>query len=210
MVEVPVFVATKIDHSLHNLSAGDAEQKKRTVLGNLPRLVAQAGPLTASLPADDPLVIAGKAVTDVSAAAWVKGVDKNASDVLQADAAFIEICQNVYNRAREASMIVRMFETHQKKLTPEKRTEANYIMQEMRTEIRRVIETVEQLGTVKAVPVGDAARLQIEAAILALEHSIRLAPHVARGIPQGLITRFRAEFSERKATRIRGQRSRKN
>jgi predicted pyridoxine 5'-phosphate oxidase superfamily flavin-nucleotide-binding protein len=195
IAEIPVFTATEIDDSLHNLSKAEAQHKEETLLGNLPRLIKRAGEIASRLPSTDPLVIAGMAVTGKLGSVWVEP-PKDPSELqrsLTPDDAFILVVRSAFFQACKAGMVIRMLKKYD---------QGNDLQERMTREVRRIVQTVEQLGVVKAIPVADAVRLQIDAATIALDHSVKLSQSNAKGISQGPITRFRARMAERKAAKI--------
>jgi ribosomal protein S15P/S13E len=57
---------------------------------------------------------------------------------------------------------------------------------QMTEDVRRIIETIQQLGAVKAVSPADAARLQFDIAAIAMKHTYRMQ--------QWRITKLRSHF----------------
>ena len=99
-----------------------------------------------------------------------------------------------------------MLEKHEQEFPAEIREDVTRLRKEMKKEVGRVITTVEQLGTVKAVSLTAAAKLQVDAAMIALEHSIKLSPNIAGKRRQGPLAKFRAQTAARRAATTQKQR----
>jgi hypothetical protein len=202
--EIPMFIATRIDSSLHNLSARETQLKKEAVLGDLPRMIGQAGEIATRLPPSDPLVVAAMGAAGkvgLGSASSGETLTEDPSRSLLPDEAFISVGTGTFYQACRAGLLIRMLQAY---------GQDEQLQTQMGNEVHRIVRIVEQLGAVQRISLAAATRLQIATAMLALDHSLGLSQKSATGKSQGLITDFRAKIAERKAARTRRQARLKN
>jgi hypothetical protein len=171
MAEIPIFVPTKIDGSLHHLSMGEANQKRNDILSNLPNLIEQAVGIVANLPATDPLVVAVKETVGEEKANWWGDRDEDLSRLLSPEEAFETVGRGLFFLARVAGLLIRVLKKYE---------QSQELRDQMTEEVRRIIETIEQVGAVKAVSPADAARLQLDIAAIATKQTYRKQVSLSR------------------------------
>jgi hypothetical protein len=175
IAEIPLFIATKVDDSLHHLSMGAAQQKAADILGNLPNMIDRAAQIAANLPANDPLVVAIKEAMGEDG--WGDPLPADVSRLLSPEEAFATVGRGAFFPACQSGQLIRALEKYEQN---------EPLRKQMTEEVRRIIATVEQLGAVKAVSPADAARLQLAVAAIATKHTYRMR--------QSHITKFRSHF----------------